>query len=321
MNRTPTLARRLLAPLALAPLLLTLAAAVARAQTSREEWHLMYFDDAKVGFVHGIREPDDRGGRKLTRDSADSSMTINRLGTSITVIASGWSLEDERGGIVEMYLEQNLSSSKTILRLTRDGDKGTIETRIGGPTQKRTIDWNKEWIGEVAADALRKEKLSKGEKEFTYATYSLESGETTVTTKVVGKEKVDVKGLGARELLHLSVANSALPVPTDVWVDDQFEEVMTVTRLMGIAMTSVKSDQATCVAAFAKPDTPEIFNKISPRTNVRLPNPYHTDEVVLHIRANDPQAPLPPLEDERQKIVQKKDERDVTLEVSRVVPT
>src|SRR5262249_47045783 len=161
MKRIPNLSRTLLAPLVLAPLLLTLVAAVARAQASREEWHLMYFDDAKVGFVHGIREPEERGGRKLIRESADSSITINRVGPAITVIASGWSLEDEKGGIVEMYLEQNLSSSKTILRLTRDGDKGTIETRIGGPTQKRTIDWNKDWIGEAAADALRKEKLSK----------------------------------------------------------------------------------------------------------------------------------------------------------------
>lgn len=320
MNRRTSFARRLLAPLALAPLLLTLVAALARGQGLEEVWHLMYFDEAKIGFIHTTREPVEIEGRKLVRDSVDSSMTINRLGTSITVLVSGWSLEGEKGDLLELHTEQNLSAAKTILHLKRDGDKGTLETKIGGPTQRRTIDWNKDWLGEAGIEKLSKEKLAKGEKEFTYVTYELQTGETTITTKVVGKEKVDVKGGGSRELLHLSVTNSAMPFPTDSWVDDKFEEVMTVTRMMGMAMTTVRSDQATCVAAFAKPDTPEIFDKISPRTNVRLPNPYRTDEVVLHIQANDPATPLPPLEDERQKIIEKKNDRDVTLKVSRVVP-
>jgi len=60
MNRTPTFARRILAPLALAPLLLTLLAslsAAARAQATEEVWQLVYFDDAKIGFVHAVTEP------------------------------------------------------------------------------------------------------------------------------------------------------------------------------------------------------------------------------------------------------------------------
>jgi hypothetical protein len=320
MNRRTTLFRNLLAPLALAPLLLTFAAAVARAQASEEVWHLMYFDEAKVGFVHGITEPVEKDGRKLIKNTVDSSVTINRLGRNVTVLSSGWSLEGEKGDLVELHSEQNLAAAKTIRHLWRDGDNGRLETKIGGPTQKQTIEWNKEWLGDSGADDFRKARIEKGEKEFSYSTYTLEAGEATITSKVVGKEKVEVKGLGSRELLHLSVANSAVPVQTDEYLDDKCKEVMTVTRMMGIVMTSVRSDQATCVAAFAKPDTPEIFDKISPRTNVRLPNPYRTDEVVLHVRANDPSAPLPPLEDERQKIIARKDDRDVTLKVSRVVP-
>jgi len=139
--------------------------------------------------------------------------------------------------------------------------------------------------------------------------------------KVVGKEKVDVKGSDPRELLHLKVENSAIPVPTDAYLDENFDDVMTVTKMMNIAMATVRSDKATCVAAFAKPDTPEMFNKISPRTNVRIPNPYRTDEVVLRLRAGDPGTPMPKVEDERQTIVSKRDDRDVTLRVRRVVPT
>src|SRR5262249_42220958 len=120
--------------------------------------------------------------------------------------------------------EQNSSAAKTIHHLVRNGDKATVETRAGGPTQRRTIDWNKDWLSESAADDLRKEKLKKGEKEFTCSIYSLESGESTVTTKVVGMEKVDVKGGGSRNLLRLNVANTARPGPSDAWVDDHFDE-------------------------------------------------------------------------------------------------
>jgi hypothetical protein len=307
-----------------APLLVVLLAALpalARAQSNDEYWHLLYMDDAKIGFIHGTKEPADAGGKKYVRRNVDSSLTINRLGVSITMLVTAWSLEDANAEVVELNLEQNLSASKTIQHLVRDGDKATLETRIGGPTQKRTIDWNKEWLSETAVEALKRAKLAAGEKEFTYSAYDMQTGETTVTTKVVGRERVDVRGVGSQELLHVLVTNTAMPMPTDAWLDEKYDEVMTVTKVMGFPMTTVRSDQATCVAAFAKPDTPEIFEKISPRTNVRLPNPYHTDELVLHIRANDADTPMPKLEDERQKIVEKKDDRDVTLKVSRVVPT
>jgi hypothetical protein len=306
--------------LALLPLLATLAFARARA-SGDDEWQLMYFDDAKVGFVHLTKEHDEAGGKKVLRRTTDSSMTINRLNTTISVVTSNWSLEDEKGEVLELYTESNLSQQKTIQHLVRTGSSATIEARIGKQTEKKTIDWNPAWRSESQAEQLQKEKLAAGEKEFSFTSYTLESGETTISAKVVGKETVDVKGAGPRTLLHMKVENSAIPVPTESYLDDQFEEVMTVTKLMNINMTSVHSDKATCVAAFAKPDTPEMFDKISPRTNVRLPNPYRTDEVVLRLRQTDKDAPMPKLEDERQTVVDKRDDRDVTLRVRRVVPT
>jgi len=314
------LPRRLAVRLAVVPLLL--AAAFARARTGDDEvWQLMYFDDAKVGFIHFDKVHDEVGGKKVLRRTTDSSMTINRLDTNISVVTSNWSLEDENGEVFELFSESNMSQAKTSQHLVRSGATATIQQRIGKSSQKRTIDWNPAWLSESTSEKFSKEKFAKGEKEFTFQTYTLESGETTVTTKVVGKEMVEVKGVGPRELLHVKVENSVLPVPTDAYLDEKFDDVMSVTKLMNIAMTTVRSDKATCVEAFAKPDTPEMFDKISPRTNVRLPNPYRTDEVVLRLRAGDANTPMPKVEDERQTIVSKRDDRDVTLRVRRVVPT
>src|SRR5262249_27165030 len=247
-------------------------------------------------------------------------MAINRLDSKSSVITSSWSLEDEKGEVLELYLETNMSQAKTIQHLVRDGASATVESRIGKQVQKKTIDWNPAWLSEGQTEKLEKEKLAKGEKEFSFSTFDLESGEAAVTAKVVGKEKVDVRGVGPRELLHVKLENSALPVPMDAWLDGNFDTIMTVTKLGPLTVTSVQSDQATCVAAFAKPDTPELFAKMFPRANVRLPNPYRTAEVVLRLRQTDAVAPMPKLEDERQAIVEKRDDRDVTLRVRRVVP-
>ncbi len=326
-HRLPTLPRpaaRLPRPLAatlvLAPLLL--AAAFARARTSADDdWHLVYMDEAKVGFEHVTKENDEIEGRKVVRRTIDASMTINRLDSKSSIISSNWSLEDENGELLELYSESNLSQAKTIQHLVRKGASATLEARIGKSVQRKSIDWNPEWLSDGQSEKFTKEKLRKGEKEFTYATWSLESGESTVTTKVVGKEKADVKGSGPRELLHVEIASSALPFPTDAWLDDELETVMTVTNLGKLKVTSVKSDKADCIAAFANPDTPEMFAKMMPRTNVRLPNPYSADEVVLRLRTADAASPMPKLEDERQTIVAKRDDHDVTLRIRRVVPS
>src|SRR5262249_57951519 len=100
-----------------------------------EEWQLIYLDDAKVGFVHVTREHDEVDGKKVVRRTTASSMSINRLQTTISVVTSNWSLEDEKGELLELYSESNLAQAKTIQHLVRDGAKATVESRIGKQVQ------------------------------------------------------------------------------------------------------------------------------------------------------------------------------------------
>jgi hypothetical protein len=89
---------------------------------------------------------------------------------------------------------------------------------------------------------------------------------------------------------------------------------------MGMNLVSVRSDKAACLAAFANPDSPEVFEKLSPRSNVPLPAPYDTDEVVLRLTATQEGTPLPELADERQTIVEQPSPGEVLLRIERVVP-
>src|SRR5262249_37129344 len=153
-----------------------------------DEWQLMYFDEAKVGCVDLTKEQEEGDGKKVVRRTTDSSMSITRLQTTISVVTSNWSLEDEKGERRELDAEANLAQAKTIQDIVRDGAKATVESRIGKQVQKKAIDWNPAWLSEGQADKLEKEKLGKGEKEYAYSTFTLESGEATIATKVIGKE-------------------------------------------------------------------------------------------------------------------------------------
>src|SRR6185295_17728797 len=131
MNRIalrPLRPLRVVLSLAIAPLLLSLFAA-ARAQTGKDVWQLMYFDTAKVGFIHVVEEPEVVGGKTQLRRTTDSSLTINRLDTTISMVTANWALEDEKGELLELYSESNMSQAKTIQHLVRTGDRATLEAR------------------------------------------------------------------------------------------------------------------------------------------------------------------------------------------------
>jgi len=314
----------------LLPLLLSLLAvaplarpAAAQAEVgAREEWQLMYMGEAKIGFVHVLLEPAEQDGRRVWRSTNDSSMTLNRLGTNISVLQLVTMVEDDAGQILTLESESNMSISKSRTRVTVKGAQAEVVQQIAGPPQVKTIDWDREWLGSRGSEIESRRRIQAGEKSYVTKSWSPETGAMVSTTEVLGQEKAAVPGAGEQELLRTRTTIDVQPgMVLDAWLHPgTLEVVMTSTKMAGMVLTSVVSDKAACQAAFAKPDTPEVFNRLSPRSNVRLPNPYGSDEILLHLTAADPDAPLPALEDERQTIVERKGKDDVVLRVRKVVP-
>jgi hypothetical protein len=305
-------------PFTLSALVLLAAQSAALCQ-ERDEWQRITGDTA--GFSHVVTEPVEQGGRKLWKTTNDLSMSINRFNTQIELNISATMLEDEAGVLVAMTQEMNTSASKSVTEVKVDGARAEVTRRISGPPQVQTIDWKKEWIGEYAKDRLVKAKLAAGASEFTYEQWLAEAGPAVATVKVLGRKTVDVPGGGSQELTQLRTSIDVQPgVVSDDYVDDKGETVMSVQKAMGMTIVAARATRAECLEAI-KVKTPEIFAKISPVTNVRLPRPYHLDELVLSIKAADPDNPLPPLEDERQTITDKVSDREVVLRIRKLVPT
>jgi hypothetical protein len=289
---------------------------------ARDEWQLMYMGEAKIGFLHVVLEPVEQDGKRVWRSTNDSSMTLNRLGTNISVLSLVTIVEDEAGQILTLDSESNMSISKSRTRVTVKGAQAEVVKQIAGPPQVMTIDWDKEWLGSRGSEVDSRRRIQAGEKSYVTKSWSPETGAMVSTTEIVGPEKVAVPGSGEQELLRTRTTVDVQPgMVLDAFLHPgSLETVMTSTKMAGMVITTVVSDKAACLAAFANPDTPEVFNRLSPRTNVRLPNPYKSDEIVLHLTASDPDAPLPSLEDERQTIVERKGKDDVVLRVRKVVP-
>ncbi len=300
------------------------AAPAAAAQPEAiEEWQLMYMGDAKVGFVHIVTEQIERDGRLLWKTFNDSAIAMNRLGTNVTVLQSSSTFEDEAGNVVRIEAESNMAAAKTRTVVEVKGDRAEMVQHAGGPPQVKSFDWDPEWIGVRAADRITRAQIQAGAKSFVLKNWTPDQGAVVLTTELQGEVKVAVPGRREETLLHSRSTLDILPgVITESWTDPAtLDTVMTLTKMGGaLTLRSVASDKAECLAAFANPDTPEMFDRMSPRTNVRLPDPYRCDELLVRVRVADPEMPLPPLADERQVVVESAGKDDLLLRVSRVVP-
>jgi len=306
---------------ALSVLALLLVAALPRAgfAQERDEWHKITGDMA--GFSHVVVEKVERDGRVLWKTTNDQAIAMNRFGQSLEINISGNMIEDDAGHVIEIHQELNAAGSGSVTDAKVSGDKAEVTRKISGPPQVETIDWKKEWLGEVAKTRLIESKIAEGATEFSFPQWTAEGGETVYTVKVLGKNKVEVPGTGMRELLQLRTTVDTQPgAITDDYYGEDGQVVVSISKMMGMNIVSALSTKAACIDATKAP-TPEIFGKVSPKSNVRLPRPYQMDELVLSITASDPDLPLPKLETERQTVLDRKSDRELDLRIRRIVPS
>ena len=310
----------------LSTLVLFLVAALPRAGSAqeRDEWHKITGDMA--GFSHTVVEKVERDGRVLLKTTNDQAIAMNRFGQSLEINVSASVLEDDAGNVIEIHQEFTAAGSGSVTDVKVSGDKADVTRRTAGPAQVETIDWKKEWLGEVAKTRLIERKIAEGATEFSYPQWTAEGGETVATVKVLGKNKVEVPGTvkepgtGMRELLQLRTTVDTQPgAVTDDYYGEDRQVVVSISKMMGMNIVSAVSTKAACIDATKAP-TPEIFGKVSPKSNVRLPRPYQMDELVLSIAASDPELPLPKLETERQTVLDRKSDRELDLRIRRIVP-
>jgi hypothetical protein len=289
--------------------------------TPSELWRIYYLLGKPAGYEHEASIPVEIDGRLHWRTDAAVWMQLEIGGNAIDVSQRLHHLEDEAGHLVEMETESTTQGQTTLTTVRVQGSKAEVVTKVAGPPLRKTIDWKSEWLGPVAFERVQDERWAAGAKQFSATTWSPDQGAITLTAKRLGKETVDVPGLGPRELERVSaeIASELLPaVPMDSWSDGSARPLLEKSNLMGLEFVKVRTDRGSVVDASAPAGPPELFNPFCQPTNVCLPNPHRLEEIVARFHWKLSMKPLPfRIEDANVVVETTKSPGDRTLRIRR----
>lgn len=299
-------------PLAVVVTLL-LAGAAARAED--EVWYLMLVDGAEAGYLHSVTEPTDDGGHVTT---VDSLFRMKRLGSELEVRTTATTTEDVGGQITRIRQLTKMAATETVAEgVVRDG-MFEITTTTMGKDWSSSIEWPDDVPGPVELERRRVATGMRPGASLTFVQFDFTVGETfEMTMTVVGPESLEIDGQ-PRQLVKVRTTSDLVP-ETFAWIDQDGQDVMTSTNLMGLEMTTRPTTREKVSRFLDSGASAEMFLQSTIKSNVRLPRPRSLTSITFRLIPKQPDATLPALDDERQTIVGR-DGRTTILRNVLVVP-
>ncbi|UXI69904.1 transglutaminase-like domain-containing protein [Tahibacter amnicola] len=263
----------------------------AAAAPVEETWMSVTLDGRKIG--HMLNRREERGGHVVTTQTLD--VRIDRGGIGIGMVTSEVSEETADGKPLSFRSHSKLSGTETTLTGTLDGETLSIETSVGGATQRKTLAWPK---GALLSEGLRLAAIKQGLKPGTR--YDLVAFQPSsldafpVTTDIKKTEVVDLPG-GRRNLVRVEqqVLVPGMPLQSGAWVDEKYNVHKLTMQLLGFKLEMLACDQA-CAQA---PNQPADMLKYA---ILQAPRALGTDDLNGSLRytlvPRDPAKPftLPP---------------------------
>ncbi len=304
-------------------LLLILVVAAARPATcaplpvDQERWYVVLIAETPVGAAHETIATAD--GRTVTVQRMD--ITLNRLGTSVTMGTVIETREDGRGRLLGVDQELKVSSQATHLAAVIEPGRVRILDRAGDGEFSREIEYQGELLGPSGVLELVRERLRDVGDRVSYQTFRAElASVASVTLEVVGHEPLtrDGEEVPTRKLEE-TLSGTALK--TTVWVDDEGRQLRSaVTGPFGV-MEVVGTDEATARLALAGGELPgDSYAATLAPTQVRVREPRAAARVVLELRHRNPDLGWPEMTSGHQRILESSPER-LVLEVRRPEPS
>jgi transglutaminase-like putative cysteine protease len=136
---------------------------------------------------------------------------------------------------------------------------------------------------------------------------------------VVGPEEVtDVDG-AKRSLVRLDLTLDVFPIRTSMWLDAEGALVQTRTDVGFLVETFRTTKERATGAQETKAEPTDLFMDSVIKTRHLIPHARSVDSALLRLKRRDPDAEVPPLDDERQK-VEKREGDTILVRVRRVEP-
>ena len=249
-----------------------------------EEWVLVVLDGKTCGYGSTVTTKADSPDGPLFITSHREEFTIKRLGTNLKIIETSKVTEDAQGGVLN-FDEVSESGSSIESSGVRDGDYMVVSSR--GQTQRfflpRLAALGPEKIRRLS-DAV---PLKPGQP-FSFDTFDTDYPQAVVVEKgkVEGDETRNVRGV-VRHVWKLTSEVSYMPgLLSTMWVDDQNNDVESVTVLPGMgSLHEYVADRAECMK---QPEGAEIFASSMIHPQIAIPSPHDLGQAVFRLIPLDP---------------------------------
>ena len=244
-----------------------------------EEWVVVVLDGKTCGFGSTITTRQDTPSGPQFLTAHQEEFVIKRLGADMKIIETAKVTEDADGGVVSF---DQVSEAGSVVESSgvREGDEMVVSSR--GQTQRFKLPR----LAALGPEAIRRLSnavpLQPGQK-FSFNTFSTEYPQAMVieSGNVVNEETHDVRGV-KRKLWRLSSEVSFMPgMASTMWVDDQSNDVESVTVLPGLGtLHEYVTDRAECMK---QPEGAEIFAATLIHPQRAIPSPHDLGQAVYRL--------------------------------------
>ena len=287
----------------------------------RDDWDLVFLQNARVGFAHSTRRVIRSDGHPLVHTETDMHLTLTRFGQSLPMRVTEHAYETLDGRLRRTAVITRSSQMAMEMDGRVEGDHLRLVQTIGKHQSTNRIPWSDDIRGPYAMErTMRRKPLTPGT---TYRMTTFDPALGKVTDAIVtgrGTESVDVLGR-KRRLWRAEVTFSAKElqnVKITVWLDDQRETVKTHIAMMG-GLVLVRTTREQALAPILG-QTPDLALGTLVKVSKPIPAPLETHEAEFLLWLSDGSSPRELFVQDASQQVLQSDAKHMVLRVRRVLP-
>ncbi len=283
-----------------------------------QRWYKVSLESETIGYVKETGSRVQQAGRRCWRSVSESKITISRLGQKIEMTLRAEHLESEDGRLEKIKTDQVLSSSRVRTEIQVLENRFEIKTITDKQTFSREVPYDGQLLGPMGIGLLSAERLKSPGDKIEYRTIFPELGRVVSGEReLVGEEEVECgrKKIKARKIIEKI---SPLVTSREVWLDADGNEIKAVEPSpFGQLVTCLSSEQEVMEAMAAATGREQFFLSSLIKAKARLPQARRLERLVVRLTHKKPELGWPELENEYQKILERKN-GSLVVELSRV---
>jgi Transglutaminase-like superfamily len=319
--------------------LLVLAASIAQADPPRggqraakqpavaagtnDVWQVMYIGKARIGYSHTLSRPVTVEGRSLVRTDAETHLTIKRFGQTLQMETRQETEELPSGELQSFVFEiKNPPAAPTRTVAHVRGNVLTGETTVAGTPHEISLPWDPATKSPAFVDRYPHLHPLKPGDAANLRVFVPEQMQTSdVRFRALRRETVAEFNGRRRSLLRVSLTESIMPQsPTEVYLDEQGEGVVSTTEMLGQTLTTYIVPAEEALKQIAGEGLDLAVNTLVKST--AIPKAHFTTRAVYRIKMHG-EDPTPFfVNDANQKVIRTgPDECEITVRNVRPVPS